>query len=179
MKLSVAVIGAAAAATVASGTLGAVAAEAPTISPTRSVSVGGVGIVAIAQHADGAAADAAYRQAMAAAVADGQSKAQFLAEKTGATLGAVQSVAEGGGSIACTGGSEGDYAEYEGEQPDFSNGPAATPVRVFGAPAAGAAPALPKAKKKKRRRRVTSHARAAGAVSCKLSAEVSLVYAIA
>jgi hypothetical protein len=164
---------------VASGTLGVAAAEAPTVSAPRTVSVGGVAVVGIAQNANAAAANAAYRQAMAAAVVDGQSKAQFLAEKTGVTLGAVQSVAEGGGSIECTGGSEtAGYAEYEGEQPDFSAGVSAAPVRVFGAPTAGATPALPKGKKRRKHRR-TTHAKAAVAGSCKLTAELSLVYAIA
>ena len=55
--------------------------------PSRTVSVEGVATVPIAQNANLAAATSVYRQGMAAAVADGQSKAEFLASKAGATLG--------------------------------------------------------------------------------------------
>jgi hypothetical protein len=169
---------ASAVAVVATGTLGVAAAEAPTISTIRTVSVGGVAIVPVAQNATEAAATAAYRQAMAAAVNDGQAKAQFLAEKTGVALGPVQSVAEGGGSIECTGGAEpGGYAEYEGGQPDFSSGSSPAPVQVLrsaAAPSVKTSPVKHKAKKKRKR-----HAKAAVAVTCKLSAQVSLVYGIA
>ena len=70
---------------VAAGVLGVASAEAPTASPARTVSVQGVATVPIAQSANLATATAAYRQGMAAAVADGQAKAEFLAGKAGAT----------------------------------------------------------------------------------------------
>src|SRR5258705_5575453 len=89
--------------------LGVASAEAPTGSPLRTVSVGGVAKVPIAQNADAATATAIYRQGMAAAVTDGESKAAVLATKAGATLGVVQSLTESGGSIACTRGAQSGY----------------------------------------------------------------------
>jgi hypothetical protein len=180
LRFTATVAVAAAVALVASASLGAAAAEAPTTAAVRTISVGGVAVVPIAQSATEAAATAAYRQAMAAAVNDGQSKAQFLAEKTGVALGPVQAVAEGGGSISCTGGDESNgYAEYEGAQPDFSSG-AVTPPIVAGAVAPRPATRAPSVRPRtNRKRRHTTHAKAAVAGTCKLSAQVSLVYTIA
>ncbi len=81
------------------------------------MSVQGVATAPVISTASAEAAIAAYRQAMAAAIADGQAKAQYLAEKSGATLGQVQSIGEGGGYIECPEG-----VEYEGAQPDFGSG---------------------------------------------------------
>jgi hypothetical protein len=64
--------------------LGTAVAEAPTTTTLRTVSVEGVGTQPIAQNADAATATGVYRQAMAAAVTDGQSKAEFLTGKVGA-----------------------------------------------------------------------------------------------
>ena len=123
MKRAIAVMIAIAAGLFAANMLGVAVAEAPTGTPLRTVSVQGTATVPIGQSASAAAATAVYREGMAGAVADGQSKAAFLAGKLSATLGAVQSVAEAGGYINCTGGPEGGYAEYEGEQPDFGYAP--------------------------------------------------------
>src|SRR5271165_1631531 len=76
--------------------LGVAAAEAPTTTSLRTVSVEGVASEPLAQGANAASATAVYRQAMAAAVADGQAKAEFLAQKVGATVGVAQSVAVAG-----------------------------------------------------------------------------------
>jgi hypothetical protein len=120
MRIVIAAAAVLASALLAIGVLSVASAEttptpAPAASaPPRTVSVQGVATAPVAQAANAATATAAYRQAMAAAVADGQAKAQFLAEKTGATLGVVQSIGEGGGSIECPAGEE-----YAGEQPDF------------------------------------------------------------
>ena len=95
------------------------------------MSVEGVANVPIAQDANLATATAVYRQGMAAAMTDGQGKAEFLASKAGVTLGGVQSIVEGGGYIGCTSSEETSYTEYEGEQPDFGSPPssiAASPV---------------------------------------------------
>jgi hypothetical protein len=162
--------------------LGVAAAEAPTTAtPVRTVSVDGVASVPIAQGANRAVATPAYREAMAAAVADGQSKAEFLAGKTAATLGSVQSVIEGGGSIQCTGGEESGYIEYQGEQPDF------------GSPAVSVSPALapqvaestsaptvhkPRVKHPKKKHKRKPAAKAASATTCTLSTDVTLVYAL-
>jgi hypothetical protein len=165
--------------------LGVAAAEAPTTTtatPIRTVSVDGVASVPIAQGANRAVATAAYREGMAGAVADGQSKAEFLAGKTAATLGNVQSVAEGNGSIECTGGEEeSSYVAYQGEQPDF--GSQESRVVAPGLSRSSSAPAVtrpqvnhPKKKKKKHKRKPS--AKAATAVTCTLSTDVTLVYAI-
>jgi hypothetical protein len=150
--------------------LGVAVAEAPTSAPVRTVSVQGVATLPIGQSDNAAAATAVYRQAMAAAVTDGQGKAAFLASKVGAALGAAQSVAEGGGYISCSGSGESGYAEYEGEQPDF--GAASEPRSV--SPAAGVAhPPKPRRTRHKR-----AAARKAGTGTCTLTAQVSLVYAL-
>jgi hypothetical protein len=159
----------------AANMLGVAVAEAPTGTPLRTISVQGTAMLPIGQGDSAAAATAVYREGMAGAVADGQSKAAFLAGKLGATLGVAQSVAEGGGYIDCTGGPE-SYAEYEGEQPDFGS---AAPANIV-APAAAAAPtkAATLGAKTKRAKRKHPKAKKATAVSCKLTAQVSLIYTI-
>jgi hypothetical protein len=163
------------------GVLGVAGAETTTTTtpaavsaPLRTVSVQGVASAPVAPEANAATATAVYRQAMASAVTDGQSKAQFLAEKAGATLGAVQSIAEGGGGIECPG-----EEEYVGEQPDF--GYASGGGEVF---AGTSAPALarprtpgsrkPAAKPHKKKRKRS--AKAAVAATCTLSTQVALSY---
>jgi hypothetical protein len=154
-------------------------AEAPTGTPARSVSVEGVASVPIAQGADAASANAAYRQGMAAAVSDGQGKAEFLVAKVGASLGAPQSIGEGGGGISCAGESESGFVEYQGAQPDFgavaiAGGPA--PASGVAAPRSGPAVGRPNVKKRRKKRKRA--VKATTATSCTLSAQVALVYAI-
>jgi hypothetical protein len=157
--------------------LGVATAEAPTGTPARTVSVQGVATVPIGQNDNRAAATAVYREGMAGAVADGQSKAEFLAGRTGVTLGGVQSVVEGGGYVACTGGSEeSGYAEYEGEQPDFGSVPQPGIVAGASAPASRGVTRKPATKHTKRKHPPT--ARKAAATSCTLTAQVSLAYAV-
>jgi hypothetical protein len=179
MKNVIAGITVAAAALVAVNMLGVASAEAPTGTPVRSVSVGGIAMVPIAQNANAAAATAVYRQGMAAAVADGQSKAEFLATKGGATIGSVQSITEGGGYIGCTGGDESGNAEYQGEQPDFGSPAvsiAGTRVNSGAAPPASPGPLRrPPTKHRKRKAPTAKHA---AATSCTLTAQVTLVYSI-
>ena len=153
--------------------LGVAAAEAPTTTTIRTVSVEGVATVPIGQYAKLAEATAVYRQGMAVAMADGQNKAEFLAIKAGATLGSVQSIAEGGGSIGCTGGEESDYVEYQGEQPDFGS-PAlsVSPLRE------AAAPSVKAGKPAAKRRKKHAAAKKASATACTLSTQVSLVFVI-
>jgi hypothetical protein len=124
MRSAIAATLAVAAGLVLASMLGVASAEAPTTTtatPLRTVSVDGVAMVPVAQGANRAVATAVYREGMAGAISDGQGKAEFLASKAGATLGAVQSIVEGGGSIQCTTGGESGYVEYEGEQPDFGS----------------------------------------------------------
>jgi uncharacterized protein YggE len=167
----------------AASMLGVAVAEAPTASSLRTVSVEGIANVPIAQSANAASATSVYREGMAAAVADGQSKAAFLAEKAGATLGAVQSVTESGGYIWCRGSSESEDAEYEGEQPDFGAGQergVAVPDAAASTPSVSVpqqkAPTVTKRRSRKRVKHPTATKAAAG--TCKLTAQVSLLYTI-
>jgi hypothetical protein len=157
--------------------LGVATAEAPTVTSTRTLSVQGVATVPIGQRDSAAEATAVYRQGQAAAVADGQSKAEFLAGKVGSAPGAIQSVIEGGGYIECNGGEESEYASYEGGQPDFGNGPQPS----VAAPTSASAPAVAHVKrgKVKHAKRKRPTAKKAASVSCVLTAQVSLIYAIA
>ena len=66
------------------------------------MSVEGVAQVPIAQDANSPRRRRVYRQAMAEAMTDGQSKAEFLAGKAAVTLGSVQRIVEAGGYINCT-----------------------------------------------------------------------------
>jgi hypothetical protein len=143
--------------------------------PLRTVSVQGVAIEPIEQSASAATATGVYRQAMASAVSDGQTKAQFLASQAGATLGQVQNVAEGGGYIQCAGSEEG----YLGEQPDFGSAgnyatPEVAPRALVKAPVAS----RPAAKPRKPKRKKKSVAKKASTATCTLSTQVSLVYAL-
>ena len=180
MRIAIAATAGAAAALVAASMLGVASAEAPTATPTRNVSVQGVATVPVAQGASAASATAAYRQAMANAVADGQGKAEFLAGKVGATLGNAQTVAEDGGGISCQ-DEESSYAEYQGEQPDFGYATIVGPVVRAGSSVGAASPpvsAVPKPKVKSRKHRKAATGKAAAVATCKLSAQVSLVYTI-
>ncbi len=176
MRLPIVVAGMAATGLLAGGVL-VLAAEAETTStstpqtsaPLRTVTVEGVAKAPVLSTASSEAAIAAYRQGMAAAITDGQAKAQFLAEKAGATLGQVQSIAEGNGYIECPG-----EVEYEGAQPDFGSG--SIIARAVSAPAA--APGLEKAHKAKppakhHKRRT---AKKSATESCTVSTQVALTY---
>src|SRR5580704_2541868 len=102
MKIAIAVAGMAATGLVAGGVLvmAACAETTSTPAPTpalRTVSVQGVASEPLASTSSAETATTVYRQAMAAAILDGQAKAQFLAEKAGTTLGQAQNIGEGGG----------------------------------------------------------------------------------
>jgi hypothetical protein len=179
MKSAVAAIAAVVACLVVANMLGVASAEAPTGTSPRTVGVGGIAIVPVAQGSSAAAATAVYRQAMAAAVSDGQSKAEFLASKAGATLGSVQSIVEGGGYIGCT-SEESGYAEYQGEQPDFGSPAGSVSVARAGSGVAAAPPATPVVRKPgvKHRKKKLPAAKKATATGCTLTAQVSVVYII-
>ena len=178
MRYALTAILAAAATLIAVGMLGVASAEAPTTTPVRTVGVEGVGKAPIAQEADGEAAKAAYRQAMAAAIVDGQEKAQFLASHVGGTLGAVLSVIEENGNVECEDGegSEGRYIQYLGVQPDFGSGRSgaaveAAPEAAKRTSGSARAPSAGKKSKKKKKK-----AKTATAVSCAVTAGVALSY---
>jgi hypothetical protein len=181
MRSAIAATLAVAAGLVVANMLGVASAEAPTTAtPVRTVSVDGVANVPVAQGANRAVATAAYREGMAGAVSDGLGKAEFLAGKAGATLGSVQSIVEGGGSIQCTTGGESGYVEYEGEQPDFGS-PSVSVEPALAPRVAGSAvkptvhkPGSKRPKKKKKK----PAAKAASAAVCTLSTDVTLVYAL-
>ena len=165
---------------IATGVLGVATAETSSVpttgaSPQRTVSVQGVASEPLASEASAATATSVYRQAMAAAIGDGQSKAQFLAEKAAATLGSVQSLAEGGGYIECP-----SEVEYTGGQPDFGF---ATGYGVVAAQNRSVATGRPVPFKGKRRikRKMTpapkqGSAKQSSAGTCTLSTQVALVY---
>jgi hypothetical protein len=183
MKSAIAATMAVAAGLLIANMLGVAAAEAPTTSPIRTVSVEGVATARIAQGANKSEATTVYREGMASAIADGLSKAEFLAGKTGATLGGVQSIAEGGGSIECRGGDESGptgeepgYVAYQGEQPDF--GSSSEGVGVAVPSEAAATPEIRKPAVKHRKKKKHPAAKAASAVTCTLSAQVSLAYVL-
>lgn len=181
MKLSLTAVLAAVAALVIANMIGTAVAEAPTTTTLRTVSVEGIGTQPIAQNADAATATGVYRQAMAAAVTDGQSKAEFLTGKVGATLGAPQTITEDGGGIECVGDIQGDWMEYEGEQPDFGSARNAGQVLSSTPESSSSEAAAPtRAVKRKSSKRHKKHkrpvAKKATAPGCKLTAQVSLAY---
>jgi hypothetical protein len=182
VKRALAAVLAVVAALFAANMLGVAVAEAPTVTPLRTISVEGVATVPIGQLDKLAEATAVYREGQAAAVADAQGKAAFLAGKIGGSAATVQSVVEDGGYINCTVSGETEYAEYEGEEPDFGYGrqtnvgavvptSAATPSKE----SSSGAVVRPKLKHRKRKHPT---AKKAAAGSCKLQAQVSLIYAI-
>lgn len=182
MKRTVAALVAAVAAFFAANMLSVAVAEAPTATPLRTISVEGVATLPIGQFADGPTATAVYREGMAAAVTDAQSKASFLAGKVGGTAASVQSVVEGGGYIGCIGGDESSYAEYNGVEPDFGTAPqtnVVTPLAASSAPAAkGSSGPAVKRVKPKRATRKRPVAKKAAAISCTLTAQVAVVYTL-
>jgi hypothetical protein len=184
MKRTLIAIGVAILAFFAANMLSVAIAEAPTTTSLRTISVEGVATLPIGQFDDGAAATTVYREGAAAAVTDAQTKASFLAGKVGGTVATVQSVVEGGGYINCVGGNEeSDYAEYDGVEPDFGTASqpsfasvpesASTPEK-----AESAGHPVRRLKPKRAKKRKAPVAKKAAAVSCTLTAQVSLVYAL-
>jgi hypothetical protein len=181
MRIVFAASTAATAGLIAAGVLGVAGAETPTsttvsgalTSLPRTVSVQGVARESIEQSATAAQATAVYRQGMTDAIADGLAKAQFLAGKAGATLGAIQSIVEGGGYIGCTGESE-----YQGEQPDFGSTASFGSAVGISAPQARRPVAAPRPGSKRPRRHKRHAAKKASTGSCTLSTQVSLAYAL-
>jgi hypothetical protein len=168
------------------GVLGVAAAEAPTTTtttpttatttttaPIRTVTVQGVATESIEPTANAAAATGVYRQGMTDAIADGLSKAQFLASKTGASVGAIQNIVEDGGSISCAA-----EVEYSGEQPDWgsSGGGSVAPISAQTFSRAPQAVSHKSAHKRHKSSAKRPKAKSASAGGCTLSAQVTLVY---
>jgi hypothetical protein len=187
MRNAIAAIVVVAGGLLAANALGVADAEAPTstttttttaptsVTPPPTVSVDGVAMLPVAQGASAAVATAVYREAMAAALTDAHSKAEFLAGKAGVTLGSVQSIVEDGGSISCTGGEESGYVEYQGQEPDF-------PTASVSVPEAAAAPLVARSVARKKAHKPAPKkkpaAKEATATSCLLSASVSVAYLV-
>lgn len=180
MRIVIAAVGAVFVGLLAVGVLGVASAETTTSTTSssaqvRTVSVEGVATASIEPGASEATAKATYREAMATAIADGKEKAGFLAEKAGATLGQVETIAEGSGYIYCPG-----EEEYTGAEPDFDSGAAVyatAPQAASGVSRAGSKPTVSKPKvrhKKKHKRHAT--AKTAAVAQCTLSTQVSLSY---
>jgi hypothetical protein len=146
----------------------------------RVIDVEGVGVVPIGAKATSAQATAVYREGQAKALADGQSKAQFIAEHEGVALGVPLTTVEDGGSIECSGVVEVEgfsrYAPYEGEQPDFGVARLTSSGSGSAAPAPAAAPAV-SGKSVVRRPKGKHKAKKASATDCNLTAELTLAYA--
>jgi hypothetical protein len=177
MRIVIAVVAVAALGLIADGLLGVATGETSTTPavtqtpPLRTVSVQGVASESIPQEADAATAASVYHQGLADAVSDGQGKAQLLAEKASATLGPVQSIGEGGGSIECPEGQE-----YLGTQPDFGTAGASGIVMGTASPPVAAVGLRPAARKPASKHHARRSAKKAAAVACTLYAQVLLVY---
>jgi len=183
MKLTLTAVLAAVAALVIANMIGTAVAEAPTTTTLRTVSVEGIGSQPIAQNADAATATGVYRQAMAAAVTDGQAKAEFLTGRVGATLGAAQTITEDGGEIECSSGGEEGWESYKGEQPDFGSARNAGQVlsstaspNAASSPSRESSGAVKRTSAKRHRKHKRPVAKKATAPGCKLTAQVSLAY---
>ncbi len=153
--------------------------------PPPTVSVEGVATVPISKTASSAEADSAYRQGLAAAIADGLEKAEFLAVKTGSKVGLVQQITEQGGSVGCESAPavnsqneyETKYEQYEGARPDFvSVGGATVPEEVASAKAPLAATPVHAKKKKKKKKKGKPEAKKAAGVRCTLQTQIGLSY---
>lgn len=180
MRVVMAAVGAVFVGLLAVGVLGVASAETTSTSTSatapevRTVSTEGVATATIAPTASEAEAKSGYREAMASAIADGKEKAQFLAEKAGASLGAVDSIAERGGYVYCPG-----EEQYTGAEPDFGAGAsiyAAGPGIASAAPSRPSKPAVRRARPPKHRKRRRHTARSAAVAPCTLSTQVALVY---
>jgi hypothetical protein len=179
VKRALAAVLAVVAALFAANMLGVAVAEAPTVTALRTISVEGVATVPIGQLDKLAEATAVYREGQAAAVADAQTKAAFLAGKIGGSVSTVQSVVEDGGYINCTASGETEYAEYEGEEPDFGSAPQPNVGAVAQGTLAPKAATTPAKAKLKHRKRKHTTAKKAAVGTCKLQARVAVIYAIA
>jgi len=168
------------------GALGVASGEGPAGSSSpRTISVEGTATVPVGPRDPAAAATAVYREAQAKALTDGEAKAAFLAEKLGVALGVATSAVEQGGYIECAGTID-EYAEYEGEQPDFGYGlqPASSssggPVLTSAASPATEQGSSHRVKHRPKRKPAhPAHAAARNAASsCNLTADVALIYAV-
>jgi Protein of unknown function (DUF541) len=135
----------------------------------QQISVNGTGGALVPDGATNAQQQAAYDQALTAAISDAQTKAQMVAQQLSLTLGPVQTFTE----------QSDDYLGYCGV--GFLPGAAAPGVSgSASAPAAAGAasgkltPIPPKPKKHKTKKK--AHKAQGSASTCQLEADVTLVY---
>jgi uncharacterized protein YggE len=149
---------------------GAQSTPTPAAAAPRLITVNGSSERPLMSDASDAARKVAYRDALAAALDDAKDNAQFVADRTGTTLGPIQSVIEQSAGA----GSCGVYA--------FDKGSASAP---------SVAPAAPRPTKPARHRRTKPRKPAAASVagangaagdnepySCPVGAAVTISYAI-
>ena len=174
---------------VAAPTAGAEVTQLQTI---ETISVVGIGRVPISPTANPVEANTQYHLALVQAIGDGLAKAQMLAGAAHASVGRIEAISEGSESrrpIECKNAAGESSGPYKGAEPDVG---LALPPTIAVQPAASPKPvvvtvtkkhkAKRKAHRRIQRRRHGPVARKAqtegGPVTCEVSSEVSLVYAL-
>jgi len=141
--------------------------------PYHTATVEGVAEVPISSSADQAAAIAAYRAGLSAAVADALSKAQFLAAAVGTTVATELSpaIVEGSGYINCP-----DEVEYTGHQPDWGSSGVVEPLAAAAPRSVSVVhtthPPTPSHKSKSKKHK----AKKSSAGTCTLSTSLTVTY---
>ena len=138
----------------------------------QQISINGTGGVSVPDGASNGQQQAAYDQALTAAISDAQTKAQMVAQQLSLTLGPVQSFTE----------QSDDYLGYCGvgflpgvALPGVS-GSASTPAAA-GAASGKLTPIPPKPKKhKKHKTKRKAHKAQSSENTCELEADVTVVY---
>ena len=135
----------------------------------QQLSVNGTGGALVPDGATNAQQQAAYDQALTAAISDAQTKAQIVAQQLSLTLGPVQTFTE----------QSDDYLGYcgvgflPGAAAPGVSGSASAPAAA-GAPSGKLTPIPPKPKKHKTKKK--AHKAQGSASTCQLEADVTVVY---
>jgi hypothetical protein len=135
----------------------------------QQLSVNGTGGALVPDGATNAQQQAAYDQALTAAISDAQTKAQIVAQQLSLTLGPVQTFTE----------QNDDYLGYcgigflPGAAAPGVSGSASAPAAA-GAPSGKLTPIPPKPKKHKTKKK--AHKAQGSASTCQLEADVTVVY---
>ena len=167
-------------------------AEVTQVQTIETIGVVGIGRVPISQTANPVEADTQYHLALVQAIGDGLAKAQMLAGAAHARVGRIEAISEGSNGrrpVECKNGAGESSGSYKGAEPDVG---LALPPTIAVQPAAPPKPVVvtvskkPKGKGKAhrriQRRRHGPVARKAqtegGPITCEVTSEVSLVYAL-
>lgn len=152
-------------------------ASADTGTQPRTIATAGAGNTTVPRTAGQGAVDAAYRQALSQAIDDARRKADFLAQKIGATLAREQTVTEDEGFVDC--GDDEQSVGGAGQQRGAS-APADSGASVGGQTHGRLRlPPLPKPKPKPKRHKRHKTVKRAVTSTCMVSANVSVTYALA